>query len=550
MSNTPVSFLKKKGVILYITTPKRKGGSTVVRLVHGYRKDGKVKIKTIKTLGQSKIPEEIEHFKKMALNLKLELEGGKKQKLSSSMTPLNLCHMIGESSRSDGIEDILGSIYEGLGFEELISDTRKDKNWNTILKYCVLARFLEPSSKLRAVELILNHFHYKFSYDQILRMMDHISKSEVQIKAKLSERMLEKSCWGEVLLFDVTTLYFENVTETDLKAFGYSKDSKFKEVQVVLALITDSQGLPINYEIFPGNTAESKTFISCLKDVQRRHGLKRMRVTADKAMFSRKNFAFFQSDSSLEYVISCPLRKLPRAMKEEVLDLKNYKRLNKDKSFFKMSYEGKDIFVIRSQSRASHDRQRREKVLEMIQKAQDAKGDIEAQKLMKNRGMTRFLKKVKGSTQLNEQKVFEDEKWDGIAGLCTNIKGFTAHQTEVVYKKLWRIEESFRINKHTLKMRPIFHQLSKRIKAHILICFLAYIVLRYTEVLLKSKNIDCGVERLIKTLCDVEKWTVKDIKTKEKYVISKKTSKTAQNIYKALGLQRKEVAYQLKPKTI
>ncbi len=87
------------------------------------------------------------------------------------MASLNLCHTREDITLNDGIKDVFGSIYERLGFEKLIQGTRKDKHWNALLKCCVLARFLEPSSKLRAVDLILNRFQEKFTYDQVLRIV-------------------------------------------------------------------------------------------------------------------------------------------------------------------------------------------------------------------------------------------------------------------------------------------------------------------------------------------------------------------------------------------
>ena len=119
---------------MYITTPKRKGGITVVRLVHGFRKDGKVKIKIIKTIGQSRDPEEIEYFKKLALNVKAELETGVRQKPVCPPESIRLSSLRGEKIVNNGVQDILGSIYKRLGLDSIISGTRKDKLWNQTLK--------------------------------------------------------------------------------------------------------------------------------------------------------------------------------------------------------------------------------------------------------------------------------------------------------------------------------------------------------------------------------------------------------------------------------
>ncbi len=118
-------------------------------------------------------------------------------------------------------------------------------------------------------------------------------------------------------------------------------------------------------------------------------------------------------------------------IKKEILDKKNYSTINEDKRVFKFSYEQKDVFVIHSEKRSAHDRKKREKILEMITKAQNSKGDIQTEKLIKNRGMSKYLEKVKSSTRLNKDKVLEDCQWYGIVGICTNIKNLPPQ------KNLW-----------------------------------------------------------------------------------------------------------------
>ena len=124
-----------------------------------------------------------------------------------------------------------------------------------------------------------------------------------------------------------------------------------------------------------------------------------------------------------------------------------------------------------SSKRACYQKYQREFILDKIKKLTDREGKISNNKLSGNRGMKRYLEKCKGFTKIKKGAILEDEKWDGIFGICTNIKDISAKELYSSYKKLWKIEESFRINKHTLKMRPIYHRLTRRIKAHFLICF-------------------------------------------------------------------------------
>ena len=137
-----------------------------------------------------------------------------------------LSYVRGKRSINDGVRDVLGYFYKHLGFDDLISGTKKNKQWNEMLKNLVLIRFLEPASKLRSIRLIQDRFQKVFSHNQILRMMDHLSKNEVQIKTKLCKAVRKKSQSLGLVLFDVTTLHFENVTETDLKRFWLQQRSE------------------------------------------------------------------------------------------------------------------------------------------------------------------------------------------------------------------------------------------------------------------------------------------------------------------------------------
>ena len=522
-----------------------------MRLVHGYRKEGKVKIKIIKTLGQSKDPEKINQLTEKALKLKEALkQGGKLPPPPSPADNVPLSRLRGQRTQNDGVPDILGKAYNHLGFENLISHTRKNKIWNQILKYCLFARFLEPASKHRSIQLIQNHFHKTCSHDQILRMMDHLSKQEKQIKNQLLQKVLKKSQNLQLMLFDVTTLYFENVTETDLKQFGFSKDSKFKEVQIVLALLTDGDGLPITYEVFPGNTAEAKTMILSLKALKKQHNLKKVCVTADRAMFSKTNFDYFENQSTQksvisEYIVACPLKKLNKDLKTKILDKNNYTKIDADKSTFEFLNEGRRYVVVFSKKRAGKDKYEREKILEKARSIANEKGEIATDKLSQNRGIKRYLEKSKGFVKIKEQAITESEKWDGIFGLCTNTQNQTAKELFSSYKKLWKIEESFRINKHTLKMRPIFHQLSKRIKAHILICFLTYTLLRYLELFFKQKGLFLSHKNMIDTLSEAQSHVSQDIQTGWDFANPTKLSKAGELIYKAFRVDRPKKPYRL-----
>ena len=523
---------------MFITAPKRKNGSTVIRLVECFRKDGKVKTRIVRTIGQSKDAQVIEYYKKVARKL---LDDHKKGIVelskNSGKVSIDLARFLGDGRYNNGFEDIFGSSYSFLGFESLIKGGKKNKKLNQILKDLVLMRIFDPCSKLRSCHLLSQYFNKELSHKQVLTMMDYVSEEEEVLRKRITESVLKGPKDLDVLLFDVTTLYFESIRETELKGFGYSKDGKFNEVQVVLAVLSTSDGLPVSYEIFPGNMSETKTFKEVLRRAIKEYGVRKFRVVADRAMFSEDNFSFFEDFKaealSLEYVVSCPLRKLPKLIKEKVLDLRNYKKEEDGSYYYEFVYKDRCHVVAYSLERKARDYKKRQRMLDKLQDLFQ-KGDIPVNRVVKTTGAYRYVSKVRGQVSVNYKQIQENARWDGLYGVCSNIKTSSPMKLMALYRCLWRIEELFRWNKHTLRMRPIFHRITKRIRAHIVICFLAYVVLRQTEMILQKADVYFGPQKLIDILKSVESYIIKDkIRNKggEIYCVPNKLSLEAKKIY-------------------
>ena len=168
---------------------------------------------------------------------------------------VNLDDLTEEKRIVEGFHDIFGSLFHKLGFNQILSRKKSE-----VLKELVLARIASPASKHRSQEMLAADFGVNIHLDRIYRCMDSLLDKKDEFE-KCVFQATESLCFSKVnmLLFDVTTLYFESVNEDDLKRFGYSKDHKFHSVQVVLALATTEKGLPIGYRTFPGNTADVST---------------------------------------------------------------------------------------------------------------------------------------------------------------------------------------------------------------------------------------------------------------------------------------------------
>ena len=342
----------------------------------------------------------------------------------------------------------------------------------------------------------------------------------------------------------------------NFRTLAIAKMEKFNETQVVLAVLASKEGLPLAYEVFPGNTGETKTMQVVLSQFVQKHKVKKVRVVADRAMFSDNNFQFFKDlkdkeGIKAEYVVACPLKKLPKEIKAKIFDFKRKQREVQALDPFacyEFEYKNRRIIVSYSEQLRSKDQHKRQKILDKLLKlCQEHKNQIPAKKLVKNTGVRRYLKNLKGLVEIDQDKIFQDSQYDGLYGVCSNIADKPSQETINLYRSLWKIEELFRINKHTLKMRPIYHRLPKRIKAHILICFLAYAVLRKTEIVLKKARIKLGPQTLIDTLKDAEGFVIKDKLKGDSlsYCIPRSLPKVTKQIYAVFGKDYPKRPYKL-----
>ena len=558
------SHATRRGRDMYITYPtikKGKKGVIVVRLVHCYRtkKAGYPITEIVKVVGQSNKPEVVLRLRERAAELLDQYNKGlitfDKLKKHEKKKTIKFYDYKGNDVINLGCNDIFGATYKSLGFEALLQSGRNNKALNEILKQLVLARLYDPLSKRKSCKLISEKFKKNMSYKKIFLMMDHISRNEEELKKKFFASLLGDRKDLKLLLFDVTTLYFESTHKDDLRQFGFSKDGKSKEVQVVLTVISDSEGMPLAYDIFPGSTAEIKTLVPVIKQFVKNHHIKKICLTADRGMFSEKNFRFLDAlgeelGIKLEYVVACPLGKLSDSVRSSILEYK--KKCLSDQhesSFYECKHKGRRLIVSFCAQRSRRDAAKRTETLEKLMKITNSKGEIAPSYLKKKTGVHRYVKNTKssGHAQIDREQIAADCLWDGLYGIYAQGEG-DARELFLCHKNLWKIEEVFRINKHNLSMRPIFHWLSRRIRAHIFICFLAYATLKHTELTLKKAGLSCSPEDLRDALRDANVVYVKH-KTRgldDGYVLPLELPEKTKKIYEAFQVKYPVNPYFLK----
>lgn len=549
-----------------------------VRIVATYRENGKVKQKMIHNIGVASSDEEIEKLQRIGyeyIALAQQNEQKKTQQTSFLDTSLeetaDIIAKVAEASKRerlikkscikltkilptsevtidqieeerrviDGIDDIFGKTYDDSGFNNVLKRAKDRK----LLKDLVLARIAQPSSKNKTQEILSKKFDKHYDLDFIYRLLDKLHLKIETVKKITFDNTLKLSPGTiDIVLFDVTTLYFESETIDTLRDFGFSKDHRFNTTQVVLALATNTDGLPIGYELFKGNTAEAGTLCASIESWRQNFCISSACFIGDRAMMSKTNIDMLKK-AGHNYIIAAKLRSMPKEIKNQILDRKNYipMQFGEDIGCIgEFEYNGHRLIVSYKKSRADSDASYREKIVEKLKKRLGDNG--KTKNLITNSGVKKYTTSAADAeTILDNDKINRDAEWDGFHGVITDMTELDSFSILQRYSRLWVIEESFRINKHSLSMRPIYHFKQERIESHIALCYMAFAVLRYLQYKI-SITTKISPDKIIEELFHVQSSIYIHKKTGHKYRIPGFFSQSAKKIYKSMGIARNLVA--------
>ena len=465
---------------------------------------------------------------------------------------VNLLDIEEEDRIITGIHDIYGKLYDEIGFSHTISNPARNRKTSNTLKEIVLARIANPESKRASVSDLEENFGIKLDLNAVYRMMDKITDKSIE---KLNELVYKntKSLFRDkidVIYFDATTLYFESFTEDEFKKNGYSKDNKFNQPQVVLALMVTKEGLPVGYKTFSGDTFDGHTLMPALNDVKQYYDLDKVVYVADAGMFNKTNLDELEKlkDDGITYIVGARIKNMTKQLKDKITNFDNYRPINDDLSIAVFDFQGNRLIVTYSKERAKKDRYEREKNIEKfinrLKKEKSLKG------FLNNNGYKKYIeienrKNCNTKITIDEEKIKEDEIWDGLKGIITNNTDIDEQEVINQYANLWQVEESFRITKHDLKIRPIYHWKERRIKAHIAISFMAYTLIRHLEHRVRLQYKKLSPEQIRKTLLSVQASILHDKKTNKRYVLPSNVPLDAEKIYKLMDVSLKTSVYRI-----
>lgn len=552
------------------TTPN--STKKAIQLVRSVRQGGKVRQKIVRHVGWAENEEELTRLRDVAEYIKGQLtakqqpslfsadklaekavESRQKRLAEEEQAPdtelnVNLKRLREEQRLIAGIHEAYGKIYKEVGFDKVFGPpSRHMSKWKT-LYHLVMARIANPSSKRSSVRLLEQDFGVSLSLDAVYRLMDKIDDTVITKIKRLAHHtatgLLNEKI--TVLFYDCTTLYFESFTEDDLKQNGFSKDNKHNQAQVLLGLMVTREGLPLGYEVFEGSCYEGHTLIGVLENIEKEYTVEKVVLVADSGLLNKDNIAELENQEK-QYVLGARIKNLPASVTEKVLDSKAYQKAGTD-GYEKLQdislSDKKRLIVTYSEKRAEKDRQDRLKAIEQLEKKL-SKSDNPAS-LLSNFGYKKFLK-VEGKANLavDEQKMNEAEKWDGLHGVVTNMKDTPATEITDHYHGLWQVEETFRISKHDLRIRPIFHWTPKRVKAHIALSFMALVCVRTLTYRVASQYERLSPEVIRNELVHIQLSILRHIDTNARYCIPSSLTKHQRKIYHLMGLKISQTPYLL-----
>lgn len=494
-----------------IRKTKTASGATAVQVVQ-YR--GR-KVVVLKHVGSARMPEEIDALLQSA-DAWIERNIGQTSLLArraGRALPIGQCTFVGV--RHTIAYRTFIDIAKRCGFAALRDPL--------VLDFAIIRAF-EPCSKRRSRMLLERHFGIRYSERTMYRALRTVARHKGQaerLAVTCAKREFSFDC--SLVLYDVTTLYFESFREDEddeaLRKTGFSKDNKPQQPQIVVGLLVTSDGFPLGYALFKGNTFEGHTMIPVIENFRKEHGVKACTIVADAAMLSLENIGELRK-KKLSYIVGARVANLSPKLQTQVGEALR----QRDGATVRVSTKHGDLLCSFSRKRFEKDKRDMEKQI------------ARAKKLIANGEQGRRAKfvRAKGAAYaLNEKLIAKTEGLLGIKGYVTNIPQEVMSDQEIIahYRNLWHVEQVFRMTKSDLKARPIFHHVEESIRSHLLICFLALIMSRYMEL-----KTGLSLQSIIDLLRSMGEAIVKDTASGQEFTVPSVTLPDADRLLRRLGM--------------
>jgi transposase len=434
---------------------------------------------------------------------------------------------------------------------------REHVPWSLSALILVIARLLEPASELHTAEQwypktalpeLLGVSEERVDDNRLYRALDELLPHKERLQVHLKQRMGNLFALEyDILLYDVTSTFFEGAADFPMAQRGYSRDQRSDCKQVCIGLVVSRCGMPLGYEVFPGNTADVATVEQVVTLMEDRYGKSNRIWVMDRGMVSEKNLAFLRKEGR-RYLVGTPKSLLKRyeqallgedwhqireGIEVKLLPVPRSEEDDDDEPSEGLTANGdpeavaEEIFILcRSSDRVKKDeaivRRFEQKIEErlraMAARCEKQRRDVQkverevGRMLGKNTRAARLFEvtvapREDGGAQLTWQKVEVLRDWATLSAGCyllrTNVLDWTDEELWKTYMQLTEAEAAFRIHKTDLSIRPIWHQKQERVLAHILVCFLAYVLWKTLGQLCRQAGLGDEPRRVLDELAEI-----------------------------------------------
>jgi hypothetical protein len=387
--------------------------------------------------------------------------------------------IVARSSKLWGPPLVFRRLWENQGLPEILERLARSRRFGfepervsfamALQRLCCPGSDLQGSGWIRTVEasgfetIELQHLYRTTGF--LAEVRDDLERELFDRDRNLFTQSLD------LVFIDTTSIYVYRAEETEWRLRGYSRDHRPDLPQLVLAVAVDRQGWPVSWEVFPGNTADHKAFEAMIQKMRERFSIRRVIIVADRGMISQGAIKHLEDPDRAPYgyILGCRMRKHKEVRQAVLSRGGRYAEVGPKLKVKEVWVKQRRYIVCLNEEEAERDAAAREAILERLRKLLHQRG---AKALVGNRGFARFVKMQKGSVRIDEQAVEQDARFDGKFVLTTNTQ-LPAEEVATTYKGLWRVERTFRHEKSTLKVRPLFHHRDDTSIGHIAASFLA-----------------------------------------------------------------------------
>jgi hypothetical protein len=372
-----------------------------------------------------------------------------------------------------------------------------------------LHRLSDPGSKVKCFQFAQDVYGAGFEelgLHDLYRALDRLAEGKEEIERGWLTRVRDLFTELSLVYFDTTSTYLEGSRPEGLASFGYSREGRPDRKQLCLGVVVTGEGVPVAHLLLPGRTADPAAFREAIRYLAEGLGLSRVVVCCDRGMVSKGNLEALNG-AGLSYIVAIRMRKEGDLARTVLSHPGRYREVAENLKVKEVPVSGEEdrYILCYNPFKAEEDHRAREAMVAQL-KERFSEGNVRV--LLKG-AARRYVRAVGGKAELDWGKIAEDARYDGKWILRTNTN-LPPREVALAYKGLWQVEEAFRTLKTPLELRPIYHWTEARVRGHVMVCFLAFVLRQQLRLKLKELGWEGSFTGLLEALKQVRAVEIED----------------------------------------